>query len=184
MSKLTEIISRIAPVLGAVIPLPGASLIMNLIGAAFGGASSDDELADKIAADPDAAVKLKEIEDNTKVQLQQIAATQAQAEMAAQTAIIQSDQADRASARLMATSTKSHVQTVMVTFLSIAIALLIGYLCKYGLPQDAQSNSILYMLIGQLSAGFGMALNFFFGTSASSAKKDDMIFNSTPLGKK
>lgn len=184
MSKLNEIISKIAPVLGSIIPLPGASLIMNLIGAAFGGASSDDELADKIASDPNAAVKLREIEENTKVQLQQIAAQQAQAEIAANTALIQSDERDRASARQMATSNKSNVQTVIVAFLSVAISFLIAYLCFYGLPKDSESNSILYMLIGQLSAGFGMALNFFFGTSSSAAKKDDMIYNSTPIGKK
>ena len=180
---LSEIISKIAPVLGAVIPLPGAAPIMNLVSAAFGGSSSDDDLASKISSDPDAVVKLKEIEENTKIQLQQIAAQQAQAQITAQTAAIESDERDRANARQMAVETKSSVQKVLVAFLSLFIGMLVAFLCKYGLPDDSASNSILFMLIGQLSAGFGMALNFFFGTSASSSKKDDVI-SSTILNNK
>lgn len=39
----------------------------------------------------------------------------------------------------------------------------------------------LMLLIGSLSAAFGMVVSFWFGSSSSSARKDELIANSTPI---
>lgn len=183
MSKLTEIISNSAKILANVLPLPGAAPILNLVSAAFGGSDNEDDLANKIASDPNAAVKLREIEENTKVQLQQIAAQQAQAQIAANTAMYESDQKDRENARSYAIQTKGYVQVVLAFLMFFGVFFTIAYIFLHGLPKESESSSILIMLISQLSNGLGMCLAFFLGTSDSSRKKDDMIFNSTPIKK-
>jgi hypothetical protein len=41
----------------------------------------------------------------------------------------------------------------------------------------------LLILIGSLSAAFGAVVSFWFGSTSSSARKDELIANSTPLDK-
>ena len=65
MSTLTEVVGRISPVLGSLLGafVPGGSLIVSGLAALFGVSSgSQDDIAKAIAADPDAAVKLRQFE--------------------------------------------------------------------------------------------------------------------------
>lgn len=65
MSTLGDIVSKSAPLLGAVLNsfLPGSGLIISGLASIFGGSSSNaDDLANRIAADSNAAEKLKEFE--------------------------------------------------------------------------------------------------------------------------
>ena len=41
----------------------------------------------------------------------------------------------------------------------------------------------LLLLIGSLSAAFGAVVNFWFGSSSGSARKDELLANSTPVEK-
>lgn len=59
MSKLTEILGKFAPLLNLV--LPGSGLVLSGLLSLF-GAKDENDLADKIATDPDSAIKLKEFQ--------------------------------------------------------------------------------------------------------------------------
>ena len=72
-SDLGETIAGMAPMLGSAFG-PGGTIIGSLISSAFGGKGDEgpDELAAMIAADPQAAIKLREIESNNKVELEKL----------------------------------------------------------------------------------------------------------------
>jgi hypothetical protein len=83
---------------------------------------------------------------------------------------------DRKSARDMQTATHSWLPptlSVIVTagFFGILFALMTGYATK--------SDELMIML-GSLSTGWAGILSFYFGSSAGSQKKDELLHQSTP----
>ena len=90
-SDLGESIASMAPMLGSAFG-PGGTAIGGLISAAFGGngKESPDELAKLIAADPQAAMKLREIESNNKVELERLVIQGRSNELAHETSQIES----------------------------------------------------------------------------------------------
>jgi len=71
-NDLGKSIANMAPMLGSALG-PGGTLIGSLISSAFGSDTEDpEELAKIISADPQAAVKLREIELNNKVELEKL----------------------------------------------------------------------------------------------------------------
>lgn len=93
LNKLAEIVSKFAPVLGSVIPLPGASIIGNAIGAAF-GATDENDLISKINLSEDAQVKLLQIERDHSEAISKIISDE-------HVARVQAEVQDRDSARKM-----------------------------------------------------------------------------------
>lgn len=47
----------------------------------------------------------------------------------------------------------------------------------------AEAMQPLLLLIGSLAAAFGAVVNFWFGSSSGSARKDELLANSTPVQK-
>jgi hypothetical protein len=85
-NKFFKTIASLAPMLGAVLPIPGGAAIGQLIASTFGGDSNNpDELTRLIQADPDAALKLKEIESNNKVALEKLLIKKVEYELLAET---------------------------------------------------------------------------------------------------
>jgi len=86
---LGKTISSFAPLLGAIIP--GGGPILSLVASIFGGdADKPDELEALIKADPQAAVKLREIELNHKTELEKLVVAAEANRLASETARIES----------------------------------------------------------------------------------------------
>ena len=60
--------------------------------------------------------------------------------------------------------------TVIVGFLLLCIILMFKDIPK-------ESSNVLYILLGGLSAGFSQVLSYFFGSSKSSAEKNQLLIN-------
>ncbi len=89
-SDLGKSIAKMAPILGSALG-PGGTVIGGLISSAFGGVADDpEELSKLIAADPQAAVKLREIELNNKTELERLAIQGKANELANETSRIES----------------------------------------------------------------------------------------------
>lgn len=77
-SKLGGWVADAAPLLGGAIGGPGGAALGGMIASAFGGDPNDPEdLMSKVQADPQAAVKLREIELHHKARLEEIAVQRA-----------------------------------------------------------------------------------------------------------
>lgn len=171
LSNVIQAIGKFAPVLANSIA-PGAGSLISLIASTF-GANKDDpqDLLDKINLSPDAAIKLKEIEANTLIQLHKMAADK-------DIAAINGEVSDRASAREMAVETKSTVPSIL-TYLLTCGFFVIMY-CLFEDPIPSGNESTVYTLTGAYTTVYLMCISYWFGTTFASNGKDKMIYNSTP----
>lgn len=89
--------------------------------------------------------------------------------------VMRIDADDRASARAMQIATKSWEPGTLAVVVTLGFFGVLAYLVKYGLPQGAAGGEAILVMLGALGGAFGAVVNFFFGSSAGSAKKDDAI---------
>lgn len=83
------------------------------------------------------------------------------------------DAGDRASARQMQIANKSYVVPLLATLVTVGFfGILIGMMTSVFTVKD---NQELLLLMGSLATSWGMVMNFFFGSSASSRTKDETI---------
>jgi hypothetical protein len=164
-----KIVSAVAPVLGTALGGPLGGMAVKAIGNALGlEEQTEESVAQALAgAKPEDLLKLKQADQQfakdmraLDVDLERIAA------------------ADRDSARVMQTQTRSrtpHVLAVIVTvgFFGILVGMMGGWL-------KPSENQALLILLGALSAAFGAVINFFYGSSAGSQSKDAMLARMKP----
>ena len=85
------------------------------------------------------------------------------------------------SAREMRINTGSHIADVLAViivagFFAILVSMMLGTL-------NIADNQSLLILLGSLYAGFGSVLNFFYGSSSGSQKKDTLIAQAPSINK-
>jgi hypothetical protein len=157
LKELANLIAKDAPILGSVVSIfnPLLGTVIASIGKAFNADPNNlDDIASKIATDPDAKMKLKQLE------------------IEHQDAIYKLQVSDRESARereekiVELTGKRDWVIDVIAIFVIFGffiMCILVGS-GKF----DQSDHDILYMLIGQLSAGFLMIVSYYFGSSNKS----------------
>jgi hypothetical protein len=163
-----EWLKQIAPTIATCLGGPLAGLAVTAVSKALGidedkvqGTINDGKLdAGQIASIKQAELELQKSAQELGLNFEQLAVQ------------------DRKSARDMQTETKSIVPpvlsfTVTIGFFGILIALMLGKV-------DASNNALMIML-GSLGTAWTGIIAFYFGSSASSQAKDNMIHNSTPI---
>lgn len=156
-SKLGEKIAGFAPLLGAAVGGPAGGAIGSLVASAFGSENEPEAIMAAINANPEAALKLKTIELDNKTELQRIALETAKAEIA-----------DKQNAR------KENKHSKMPAILSAVLSLVIVgiiYLLFYT-PVPEESKDVLFVILGAVMKEWGGAMQYWFGTTRSSANKD------------
>ncbi len=156
-SELGEKIAGFAPLLGAAVGGPAGGAIGSLVASAFGSENEPEAIMAAINANPEAALKLKTIELDNKTELQRIALETAKAEIA-----------DKQNAR------KENKHSKMPAILSVSLSLIIvaiTHLLFYTEVPEG-SKDVLFMLLGVVVKEWGGAMQYWFGTTRSSANKD------------
>lgn len=156
-SKLGEKVAGFAPLLGTAIGGPAGGAIGSLVASAFGVENKPDKILQAIEADPEAAIKLKSIEIENKTELQRIAVDLAKAEIA-----------DKQNARQE--NKHSRMPAILSFALSVVIVGIIYLLFYTTVPEG--SKDVLFMLLGVVVKEWGGAMQYWFGTTRSSANKD------------
>lgn len=82
-------VGKAAPILGTLLGGPAGGAVGGLIASVLGTGGTPDEVSTALAANPDAAVKLKQIEKDRQVELQGLAVQHASAQIAAEAASVQ-----------------------------------------------------------------------------------------------
>lgn len=163
-----NIVSAVAPFIGAAVSGPLGGLALSAIAEALGlsektedaikqaisGASPEQMLALK-NADQQFALRMKELGFQNIQALERIAAD------------------DRKSARDMQMTVKSRIPaglSILITigFFGILIGMMAGWL-------TTTDNQALLIMLGALGAAFGAVINFFFGSSADSQNKTQLL---------
>ena len=164
-NSVKGIVGKIAPVLGNAI-VPGAGGVAGSIVANVLGCDNDPMDIERalVNATPEQINQLKEIEAKHKEKLVELA--------------LENDKLyvqDTQNARLReieivkATGKKDYNLYVLAWTVLVGFFLLCGFLMFRQLPQG--SNDVVFMLFGALASGFGVVLQYFFGSSKSSSDK-------------
>ena len=158
-SGLGKKVADFAPLLGSALGPVGAG-VGALISSEFGTEYTPDAINSCLVSNPDAQVKLKEIELTHKTKLQQIKLEMLKAELG-----------DKANAR------QAHGQSKMPAYLSIGLTVLIALLVFLLFYVDVPTGSreVLFMLLGVVVKEWGSAMQFWFGTTRSSADKTRLM---------
>lgn len=180
MMDLKEIAGKIAnaaPMLGSLLGAPGAAAgtVIKLIADALGVTPEPPAIDQALKNNPDALLKLKELEFNNKVELQKLLLTQEELNVRAEAQRL-ADVSDARKREIETTKAtgKTDVNLYALAWLIVGgFFILVGFLTQYTLPKD--SNGVIFLLFGSLASGFGAVIQYFFGSSKSSADKTALL---------
>ena len=158
-----EIVGKGAPALGSLLGGPVGNAVGGLIASVFGADPDDpDDIYEKLSADPDAIVKLKELEANHRERITEL-----------YLADIQS--ARGREVELTRATGKRDINIYVLAWTVVAgFFLLAGVLMVVPMPEGT-NQTVVTLLFGGLVSGFSTVLAYFFGSSKSSADKTQMM---------
>jgi len=163
------VVGKAAPILGGILGGPAGAAVGGLVATALGTDATPDAVSAALLVDPGAAIKLKELEVNSKVQLQQLAVSAEQNRLQAAAAQYAAEAADRDSARKLAAVQPSDWVRPLVT-----VGLLVGAVCivffvftgmAEPLMRDATASLTIGTVIGYWFNELKQVLSFWFGTT-------------------
>lgn len=164
-----KLIETIAPTIATAIGGPVAGMAVKALSAALLGRDngSEDEIKTALAtATPEQIAAIKKVDNDFKVQMKTL-----------EIDLVKIAAQDRASAREMQTQVKSSlVPMIAIIVIASFVAVTIGTLMGFAKIESALAGT----LIGYLSAKAELVLSFYFGSSADSEAKSEMIYRSTP----
>lgn len=153
-------VARTAPALGAAMGGPAGAAIGGLVATAFGAEASPQAVANVIASDPIAAVRLREIE----LRHAEVLASLASQEYVATLEDVQHARATHSGHWMPATITLTLAAMTAGAF---------GVLALVEIPES--NREPMLMLTGQLLGAFAASVAYWIGTSRSSADKQRML---------
>jgi len=171
-------VKKVAPMLGTVLggPVGGAvggavSMLMSAFGINSEGDPDPGEVLSRIQMDPEWRVKLRQIESDNQVALQQLVIEQERIYLQ-----------DRQSARLAdvektkATGSRDYNLYILAWVIVVGFFGLVGLLIFRQIPDTNEMAKVaLPMLFGAMISGFKDVLGYFFGTSKSSREKTQLL---------
>lgn len=169
---LATTVGKVAPVLGTVLGGPvgtiagtAGALICNLFG-------DDVEPTPKailkaINGDPESMLKLRQLEVDEKLQLMRLQEKQ-----------IEADLENVKSARkreTILTKSGSASGWIPPAIISTVITIGFGFMVYYVLSMTTEPSQAAVLMLGILGTGFTAVINYYLGSSAGSARKDNMV---------
>lgn len=156
------VISVGAPLLGGALFGPAGAAVGSIIAGKFGVSpdATPDQVLTAINGDPDATLKLREIETTHVERLQ-----------ALENERLRIETADVQSARSV--HKDSWVPWVLTFTLVAMVSGIVAALLWVAIPED--NKEVVYLVVGQLIGAFSTAIAYWLGSSKSSASKDAHI---------
>jgi uncharacterized membrane protein len=165
----TQLLKTVAPWIGTALGGPLGGMAVQAAAEALG---ISDKTVDSVkqalsGATPEQLLALKQADQNFALQMQELGFKQL-ADMEAIAA------GDRKDARALQSATRSAVPAILSGIVTLGyFGILVGLL-KGWLTVNASSEAMLLML-GSLSTGWGVVMAFWFGTTAASGRKTELL---------
>lgn len=171
---IAAVVGKAAPVVGGILGGPAGAAVGGLVATALGTDATPDAVSTAILQDPEAVLKLKELETNSKVQLQQLAVAAEQNRLQAAAAQYAAEVADRESARKLAAQQPNDKVRPTITGVLLLGALGIVYFVFSGLAdgllRDATASLTIGTVIGYWFNELKQTLAFWFGTTGEAQR--------------
>lgn len=167
-----SLLDQFGPLLGQVAPTIATALGGPLAGVAIKtlsnvllgheGGSEDDVKASLATASPDQLAALKKIDADFKVQMKELDID-----------LERIAAGDRDSARRMQTETKDWVPKLLAIVITVGFFGILVWMLVQGMPQTG--TEALLMMLGALGTAWTGVVNFYYGSSAGSKAKNDIL---------
>ena len=178
-SDIGNIVGRAAPMVGILLGGPAGAAVGALVASALNVPSDPESVNAALAANPDALVKIQELQINAKVQLQQLAVTAENNRLQAEGAQFVAEAADRDSARKLAAQQPNDLIRPAVTIILLlgALSILVCIFTGIGLEalQNPVAASTISLLIGLWFSELKQTLGFYFGMTKESQKQNAIV---------
>jgi hypothetical protein len=166
MDKLLDLVRTVAPSIASAVGGPLAGMATKAISEALLGKpdGSEEELLQAAArATPEQLLALKRAEQSFAVQMRELDIDLERIAVA-----------DRDSARNREVKTKDWTPKVLAALITLGYFGALFYMLRNGLPQHGGSEAMLVML-GTLGTAWGGVVAYYFGSSAGSRAKDELM---------
>jgi membrane-bound ClpP family serine protease len=162
-------LSQLAPTVATALGGPLAGMAVEAVGKALGIAPADaQKILDSGKMTSDQLAQLKQAEIVLQTQAQELG-------LDFEKLAVQ----DRASARTMQSETRSWIPGILALVVTIGFfGILIGLMSG-----KVVAGAEIEIMLGSLGTAWTGIVGFYFGSSASSQKKDELIHQSTPVNK-
>ncbi len=176
MNELTKLLGKVAPWLVAAAGGP-AGLATKALGTLAEKLGASEATVDAVAqavagATPEQIAATRVAELDFKLHMQELGFKQA-------TDLAKIDADDRADARKMQVATGSRIPAALAILVTLGFFGILGLMLA-GVWKPTDNNALL-ILLGSLGTSWGAIVNFYFGSSAGSARKDELLAKSGPI---
>lgn len=168
MTSWQSLIGTVAPVLGTALggPLGGVAttFICNALG--LKSDSNDSDIQAALVGNPDNLVKMKQAELDFQARMEQLNVD-----------IDKINADDRDSARKREVDSKDNTPKLLAFLVTIGFFGILAWMMSNTVP--AGSAQVLDVIVGALATGWVQVMSYYFGSSAGSDKKSDLLAKST-----
>ena len=156
LKNIAKTVAGFAPLLGGALGGPAGSKLGGMVASVLGVDNTPDAIESAIKNDPEAVIKLRQLESDESVNLRRIAFRETEAALK-----------DRQDARQ--NHKDSRMPAILTVMLTVMMAAIVYALFTVALTDSA--NNILYLLLGSIATAWANAMGYWFGTSKGSADK-------------
>lgn len=161
-STAKQVIGTIAPLIGTAFGGPFGALAGKLLADALGTSDPKAQEAAIVSGDPEILLKLQTADQAFKAQMETLRISEEKLAFD-----------DVANARAMQIATHDTTPTYLAYFITLGFFATLGYLIVYGKPQTG--GDVMLVMVGSLGTAWASIVSFFYGSSAGSAAKTDVI---------
>lgn len=174
-TKVASTIGGTAPLLAGLIGGPiglGVTAAGTILSHVLGTANDPTSVAAALE-DPAALEKVRQAENANSMQLQQLAVTAAQAQLAHEIEMERNAAADRDSARKREMQTGDWVPKALAMAVTVGFFSLLLLMTMRGMPDE--NRDLLNVVLGTLGTAWVSIIGYYFGTSVGSARKTELL---------
>lgn len=178
-SDVGKFVGAAAPTVGTLLGGPAGAAVGALVASVLGTANDPDSVNAALAANPDAFVKVQELQTNAKVQLQQLAVTAENNRLQADALQYSAEASDRDSARKLAAAQPNDYIRPTVTLVILGGTLLIIGAIFMGWNKELLTDPTASLTVGTvIGLWFGelkQVMGFYFGMTKESQKQNAIV---------
>lgn len=178
-SDIGGIVGRAAPIVGTLLGGPAGAAVGALVASALNVPNDPDAVNVALAGNPDAMVRIKELQTNARLQLEQLAVTAENNRLQAAGAQYAAEAADRDSARQLAAKQPNDMVRPALTFVMLGGSLFVVVAVLIGWATEAIKDPVASLTIGMvLGLWLGMTkevMGFWFGMTRESQKQNAIV---------
>lgn len=178
-SDIGNVVGRAAPAIGALLGGPAGAAVGSLVASTLGVDPTPESVEAALGGSPEALAKVRELEINAKVQLQQLAVSAEQNRLSAEAAQYAAEAADRDSARKLAATQPNDMIRPTITIIMLLGTLLIMAAVLLGWNKEIITDPVAALTVGTvIGFWFGemkQVMGFWFGMTKDSQKQNAMI---------